>query len=84
MNTEQWLNQMSEQARGEAVPTVDVQAAVQARLRSSVGEGDSGLAILAGLSGAAAAIVLACAIDAWSTWRDPMTDMFISMIMVLQ
>ena len=55
MNTEQWLKQMSEHARGEVVPVVDVQDRVQARLQSFPGEGYGQLAVLAGLSGVAAA-----------------------------
>ena len=84
MNAEQWLRQMSEITRSEPAPAVDVCDAVSARLRLPAGDSYGGLAVLAGLSGAAAVIVLACAIDAWSAWRDPMTDMFVSMVMVLQ
>ncbi len=84
MRTEEWLEKTSELARAEPAPPVDVCDAVSARLRLPSAKGCGPLAVLAGLSGAAAAIVLAYALDAWSAWQDPITDMFLSTVMVLQ
>ena len=84
MNVEQWLTTMSRRARSEAAPTMEVGDRVLARLRRSAAESDSTLAVMAGVSGVAAAIVVACTIGVWSSGSDPITDLLASVVMVLQ
>ena len=78
------LEKLVELARREPAPKVEVSFAVMRRIQYARPPTDKPLAIITGLSAAAAAIVLYFAADAWLTWQDPITALLCSMDTVLQ
>jgi len=84
MSDDQTLEKLAELARREPAPRVEVAFAVMRRIECSRPSTDKPLAIITGLSAAAAAIVLYFAADAWLTWQDPITALLCSMDTVLQ
>ncbi len=84
MTDDQALTKLAELARQEPTPTVEVSFAVMRQIEYARPSTDRPLAIITGLSAAAAAIVLYFAADAWLTWQDPITAMLCSMDTVMQ
>ena len=84
MTDDQTLEKLAELARRQAAPRVEVSFAVMRRIECARPSTDKPLAIMTGLSAAAAAIVLYFAADAWFTWQDPITALLCSMDTVLQ
>lgn len=85
MNRDQWLDELAQKARQERPPSLDVQAEVLRRIRSARTGLDMPTAVATGTFSAAAAIALMMyAGQAWSTWQDPMTELLVSMSMVMQ
>ncbi len=84
MNEERLLRRMGELARGESVPRFDVSGAVLRSIRTARLQSDAPLAIFAGISAMAAAVVLAYAVETWSAWQDPIAGLLCSMETVLQ
>ena len=81
---EHMLERLGELARRAPAPKVEVSFRVVGQIREVRAPVDKPLAILAGLSATAAAIVLFYAMDAWSAWQDPIAGLLNSMEMVLQ
>lgn len=84
MNPDDFLEKLSARARKDVPPPVDVTQAVLARIQSERRPQVDAVAVLAGSSAAAAVIVLAYALQAWSSMRDPISSMLASMNPVLQ
>jgi hypothetical protein len=81
---EQVLKRLGELARQAPAPKVEVSFRVARQIKEVRVPVDKPLAILAGLSATAAAVVLFYAADVWSTWQDPIAGLLNSMEMVLQ
>ncbi|MBI4579271.1 MAG: hypothetical protein HY718_06185 [Planctomycetes bacterium] len=84
MTHEKWLAGLAARARAESPPRVDVAAAVVAEVRRQRPEQYDPMAIIAGGSVAAAAIVVAYAAQMWSAVQDPIVALMASMNVVLQ
>lgn len=84
MNSDRMLERLSQIARREPAPNVEVSFRVVRQIEQARQPVDRPLAILAGLSAAAAAVVLFYGLDAWSSWQDPIAGLLNSMEMVLQ
>jgi hypothetical protein len=81
---EHMLEELGELARQAPAPNVDVSFRVMPQIKEARVPVDRPMAVLAGLSAAAAAIVLAYAVQTWSTWQDPIAGLLSSMETVLQ
>lgn len=79
MNTERFLKDLAARARAEEPPRAEVVDAVLARIRVERSERMDVMEVFAGASAAAAAIVVAYAVQAWSALQDPITSMLASM-----
>jgi hypothetical protein len=84
MNEEQLLKTLARSARQQAAPPVDVSGRVLRDIRMPRTSVDSPMALMAGLSAVAALIMLAYTAGLYSAWQDPMTEMLLSSIPVLQ
>jgi hypothetical protein len=84
MNEEELLRTLARSAKTQPPPAVDVAGAVVQRIRSPRSNADSPLIWMAGLSAAAAAILLVYSVGLWSAWRDPVTELLLSTTPVLQ
>ena len=84
MNDDRSLEKLAELARQEPIPKVEVSFAVMRQIEQVRPPMDKPLAIMTGLSAAAAAIVLFYAVDAWLTWQDPIAALLCSTNTVLQ
>jgi hypothetical protein len=83
-NSERWIDELARRARQEQPPPFDVTGLVLARIRGSRPQSYDPMAIMAGSSAAAAAIVLAYALQTWLALQDPISSMLASMNLVLQ
>ncbi len=84
MNSDQWLEDVAARAITESPPRMDVADAVAARIRGLRTDEYDATAIVAGSSVAAAAIVLAYAIQTLSALQDPFSTLMASMNLVLR
>jgi hypothetical protein len=84
MNEEQLLRTLGRSARMQSPPTMDVSGPVLRHIRAFRRQVDPPMAVMAGLSAVAAAILLVYSTSLWSAWQDPMTAMLLSNTPVLQ
>jgi hypothetical protein len=84
MNDEELLKTLARSAKTEPPPAVNVAGPVLRRIQDLRRNADSPLIWMAGLSAAAAAILLVYSVGLWSAWRDPMTELLLSTTPVLQ
>ena len=84
MNEEELLRTLARSARKEPLPPVDISGPVLHDIRAYRRKIDPPMAVMAGLSAVAAAIVLFYSTGLWSAWQDPMTAMLLSNTPVLQ
>jgi hypothetical protein len=81
---EHMLEELGELARRAPAPKVEVSFRVMRQLKEAQVPVDKPMAVFAALSTAAAAIILAYALQTWSTWQDPIAGLLSSMETVLQ
>lgn len=81
---EKWFRDLGRRARLDGPPPIDVSPAVTAAIRKRPSVSYDPLSIIAGTSAAAAAVVLAHAIQMWWQAQDPFTSLMASMNMVMQ
>lgn len=84
MNPERLLKDLVARARQDQPPKTEVVDAVLTRIQAERPAQIDAMEIMAGASAAAAVIVLAYALQAWSALNDPMTSMLASLNPVLQ
>ncbi len=84
MHVDDVLAKLGRAARKEPAPEVDVTEAVLRRVRTGSAPSMGALAIVAGVSAAAAAVVVAFALQAWWEWQDPFAQMFLGANLVIE
>ena len=84
MDEQELLGTLSEVARQERAPTVEVSARVLERIRTAEPAENWPMAVMTGIAAAAAYAVFSLASEAWSAWQDPVTGLMVSMSMVLE
>ena len=81
---EQMLKRLGELARRAPAPKVEVSFRVARQVKEVQVPVDKTLAIFAAMSATAAAVVLFYAVDAWTSWQDPIAGLLNSMEAVVQ
>jgi hypothetical protein len=87
MNGLQRFEKLVRRARQEPVPTLDVAGSVMRRLADHVRPAtpdESVFAICGAVSALAAVVAVAITVWAWSTWTDPLAQIFTQTFTVMQ
>ncbi len=84
MTTDRWLEEVAGRARQDAPPPMDVAGEVAAQIRGQQPESWDPMLLMAGTAAAAALIITAYALQAWSAVQDPFASLLGSLNPVLQ